>query len=186
MTDQQSLFEPPEGPGPVVVEELTRSAQFSDDRRYRYELTRTWDPKLERVGFVMLNPSTADAEVDDPTIRRCVAFARRWGYGGIVVRNLFALRATLPTVLRTDPAPIGRFNDLYLRRCSAQAVTVAAWGRNGDLNGRDAQVVALLHRYGAPLYHLGLTKDGFPMHPLARGKHRIPDDTMPTRWEAFS
>lgn len=187
MSEQRSLFDPECGaPAPVAPGEMRRGAAFSADRRYRWELTRTWDTSLDQIGFLMLNPSVAGAEIDDPTIRRCTKFTRAWGYGGYVVRNLFALCATDPRDLRKHPAPVGRLNDLYLRRCSAQAVTIAAWGTNGDLDGRDAKVAALLASHGAHLYHLGLTKDGFPKHPLARGVHRIPDDTTPTRWEAFS
>lgn len=183
MSGQPGLFDTPEPARPVRIEEMARGAVLSDCHRYRYELTRTWDPTQGRVGWVMLNPSTADADVDDPTIRRCVAFARAWGYGGIVVRNLFALRATNPLELRGHPEPVGRFNGQYLRRCSSEAITVAAWGAHGGLHGRADAVVSLLRHYGARLHHLGLTQGGFPTHPLARGRHRIPDDTQPILWE---
>jgi hypothetical protein len=99
------------------------------------------------------------------------------------VRNLFALRATDPQVMRVHPEPVGRFNDQYLKLCGSDPLTIAAWGAHGDLAGRDAEVVTLLRFYGANLRHLGLTNSGFPKHPLARGKSRISDDTTPTRWE---
>lgn len=182
MSDQPGLFE--SSPAPDVATQMARGASFSACRTYRFELIRIWDTTLDEVGFVMLNPSTADAETDDPTIRRCIAFARLWGYGGIVVRNLFALRATDPRELRNHPDPVGQSNDdQYLRHCRDDALTVAAWGVHGGLAGRDVEVRALLRRYGVALHHLGLTKDGFPKHPLARGKSYIPADTTPTRWE---
>lgn len=184
MTGQQTgLFEP-EPAAPVVATQLARAAEFSECGRYRYALGRTWDATLPSVGFVMLNPSTADADRDDPTIRTCMLFARFWGYGGIVVRNLFALRTPHPRVLRQADEPVGRFNDQYLKRCGEQAKTIAAWGTNGGYLGRDVEVRKLLRFYGVLLYHLGLTKDGHPKHPLARGKSRISGDTDPIRWEA--
>jgi len=92
---------------PRTVERVVRSAVLSDCGTYRYSLTRRWSPG-PLLGWVMLNPSRADALVDDPTIRRCVGFARRWGFAGIVVRNLYALRATDPRELSRHPAPVGR------------------------------------------------------------------------------
>lgn len=177
-SDQPGLFDP-EPAGRVRVEEMSRGAVLSDCGTYRYELTRRWNCTQGRVGWVMLNPSTADSEVDDPTIRRCVAFARAWGYGGIVVRNLFALRATDPRELRSHPEPVGQFNDQYLKRCSDDALTVAAWGAYGGLNDRAAAAVAVLRFYGTNLHHLGLTKGGHPRHPLY-----LPASATPTRWEA--
>lgn len=155
------------------------SAVLSSCGTYRYELHRTWDRALGRVAWIMLNPSTADATVDDPTIRRCVGFARTWGYGGIVVRNLFALRATNPKGLRRVEDPIGPYNDAYLYSgADADALTVCAWGAHGRYLDRQAQVLELLrHR---PLHHLstGLTSGGSPKHPLY-----LRNDTALTRWE---
>lgn len=144
--------------------ETLKTAVLSPCGSYRYELTRTW-AKGSRVGWIMLNPSTADAEVDDPTIRRCIGFARTWGYGGIVVRNLYALRATNPRDLWRHDDPVGPDNDAYLRDAAPDAITVCAWGTNATWH-RTQQVVGSLIVAGASLRHLGCTKSGQPRHPL--------------------
>src|SRR5579885_902200 len=90
---------------------MARLATFSEDRRYRYTLTRVWgDQAGERCAFILLNPSTADAEKDDPTIRRCISYARRWGFAGLEILNLFAWRSTDPRALRMVPDPVGPMN----------------------------------------------------------------------------
>ena len=108
-------------------------AVFSDDMVYRYRLWRTWDPELPAVCFIMCNPSTADHEQDDPTIRRCLDFAKQWGYGRLLVGNLFALRATDPQKLRQHPEPTGGpDNDDTIMAMHEEAnFTVAAWGVHG-------------------------------------------------------
>lgn len=142
------------------------SAVISECGTYRYELRRTWDPQRPVVEWVMLNPSTADGVTDDPTIRRCVGFAYSWGYGGIVVRNLFALRATDPAELRDHTDPVGPENEAHLGQTPSDgALTVCAWGAHGGLRNRGAAVRDLLAARG-PIYHLGLTKAGHPRHPL--------------------
>ena len=114
----------------------------------------------------MLNPSTADARRDDPTIRRCMGFARTWGYGGVEVVNLFALRATDPSRLRIARDPVGPENDAHIRAVARRSsALVVAWGIHGALRERDAEVLALLSRR-APTHSLGWTKDGHPRHPL--------------------
>lgn len=114
----------------------------------------------------MLNPSTADASRDDPTIRRCVAFARAWGYGGVEVVNLFALRATHPFYLRASAEPVGPDNDRHILLAARRAEhTVLAWGIHGELGGRGADVLALLSRRTRALC-LGWTRQGHPRHPL--------------------
>lgn len=134
---------------------------------YRYELRRTWDATQGLVCWVMLNPSTANADEDDATIRRCMAFARDWGYGGIVVRNLFALRATDPRELRRHPHPIGPRNDRYLlARPTSVAVTVAAWGADPAAWNRTEAVRFLMATTGTELWCLGTNRDGSPKHPL--------------------
>lgn len=139
-----------------------QSAVFSSDRIYRYELRRTWDASLPTVAFVGLNPSTADETADDPTIRRCIGFAKRWGYGGLVMLNLFAFRATDPRVMRSATDPVGPDNDWHLTHVKAETI-VAAWGAGGLYRGRDHEVWHLL---GGRLSALGFTKDGHPRHPL--------------------
>jgi hypothetical protein len=130
------------------------------DGEYRYWLARTWSNDLPPVTFVMLNPSTADGTYDDPTIRRCIGFAREWGYGGIVVVNLFAYRATYPRELSIVPDPVGPDNDAYIEMAACHR-TVVAWGAQ-KTHGRDLHVATLLTD---PLC-LGRTKRGAPLHPL--------------------
>jgi hypothetical protein len=167
---------------------VIRGADISSDGIYRYLLERDWDDveqpasRERTVGFVMLNPSTADASVDDPTIRRCVGFARAWGYTRLLVGNLFALRATDPAELRTRLAPVGPRNDGVLLALPMLAeIIVCAWGVHGAFRGRDAQVLEVLR--GATLRtghirHLGLTKAGAPRHPLY-----LRADIQPIAWE---
>lgn len=140
-------------------------AVFSSCETYRYVLSRSWAMTLPDVCFIMLNPSTADHAVDDPTIRRCLDFARQWGYGSLQVVNLFALRATDPQALRQVTDPVGPANDQAIVEAARTADrVVVAWGVHGSWRQRDATVCRLLE--GTPLYHLGLTKDGQPKHPL--------------------
>jgi hypothetical protein len=108
-------------------------ATFDPTRTYRYQLTRTWDPDGPRVNFLMLNPSTADAFGLDPTVRRCVGFARRWGFGSLEVTNIFAFRATDPRVLVGQPEPVGAGNDQAILDAARKADrVVAAWGVRGS------------------------------------------------------
>lgn len=148
---------------------IQRSAVLSPCGSYRYALTRTWDESLPPVVWVMLNPSTADATRDDPTVRRCVAFARAWGRGGVIVVNLFAWRATSPDALveahRRGVDVVGPDNDRHLLDAArGRNLVVAAWGARGSLAGRAARVRELLR--GAPLALLRRTKSGEPEHPL--------------------
>lgn len=154
--------------------DLTGSAEFSDCGRYRYLLTRRWAPGPEML-FVMLNPSTADAARDDPTIARCTRRAREMGFGGLSVANLFAWRSTDPWQLRTVPDPVGPANDSTLREAADRsAMVVCAWGAGGALFGRAGVVVALLRFGDRPLFHLGLTACGEPRHPLRIGYRTTP------------
>lgn len=180
--------------GPAEHARIRKDAVLSADGVYRYELTRFWcDPGafLQRAAtFVMLNPSTADATVDDPTIQRCMAFARTWGLDGIRVVNLYAFRASQPSAMWDAFAAgvdiVGPDNERTIRRVLVRAnnedvpVTVA-WGNHGAL-GRVQWLVAQAREVGARLQCLGTTQSGAPKHPLARGHHRIPDDVTPTGW----
>ena len=142
---------------------MKRSAEISACGKYRYALRRLWDTQLPTVLFIGLNPSTADASLDDPTLRRCIKFAETWGYGGVVIGNLFAFRAKDPRALRNAPDPIGPANDQRLVQLRQEAgMAVAAWGHLGTLNGRGSIVAAMLSN----LYCLGQTKTGAPRHPL--------------------
>lgn len=140
-----------------------RSACISDCGRYRYWLRRSWRTGSGVVCFVMLNPSTADAEIDDPTIRRCVSFAQAWGYSALSVRNLFALRATDPRELLKAEDPVGPLGDVELGVAKTADRVVVAWGAKVPFD-RDRKALALLE--GAPLWCLGTTKHGHPRHPL--------------------
>jgi hypothetical protein len=113
--------------------------------------------------FVGLNPSTADEIQDDPTARKCMRFAESWGYGGIIVANLFACRATDPRKLKVVNDPVGPDNDEWLIKLAKKAeIVIAAWGAYGGFMGRDSVVMDLL----GEIHCLGLTKDGRPRHPL--------------------
>lgn len=142
------------------------SAVLSDDGAYRYELARTWGDGPP-AGFIMLNPSTADADVDDPTIRRCIGFARRLNCDGLLVANLFGLRATDPRELAEHPDPVGHLNDAHIGRLIVEAdVVIVAWGAHPNTSRRVAAVVELAEAAGRVLHCLGKTKAGSPRHPL--------------------
>jgi len=149
---------------------LDRSAVISPCGRYRYRLTRTLPGSTPGLAFVMLNPSTADAEVDDPTIRRCINFAA--GTGGIVVVNLFALRATDPRELREHGSEaVGPENRFYLARVltdslAGGAQVVCAWGAHAQALSVGYLFELHARERGACLWCLGRTKSGAPRHPL--------------------
>lgn len=153
---------------------------FSPCRAYRYTLWREWIGGEGYAMFVGLNPSTADETQDDPTIRRCIAFAKAWGYAGLCMTNLFAFRATDPKVMKAAGDPVGPENDRHLLIAGAGAgVIVAAWGANGTHRGRDSEVRWLLPR----LQCLSLTKDGHPGHPLYLRKTLTPTPMQPPKSE---
>ncbi len=140
---------------------------FSPCRTYRYLLTRSWGELFQvprrLVMFIGLNPSTADEEQDDPTIRRCIGFAKDWGFAGLVMGNLFAFRATDPRDMLAAEDPVGPENDQHLLEASlVVSLVVAAWGVRGAHRGRGDEVAGLIPDLSA----LGLTKDGHPRHPL--------------------
>lgn len=155
------------------------TAVYSDCERYRYSLTRIWAPSLRRVMFVMLNPSTATEVANDPTIERCERRARHLGCGGFRVTNIFAWRATDPRDLRRAVHPIGADNDAALEEGAIWAdQIIAAWGVHGAHRGRGAQVAETLRAQSTPLFHLGLSKDGHPKHPLY-----LPYAQQPVSWD---
>jgi hypothetical protein len=152
-----------------LLEGVEADALFSDCGEYRYWLSRIWDRDRQHVLWIMLNPSTASAEVDDPTVRRVQEFSRRWGYGRAVVANLFARRCTRPVHLKDPGDPVGPRNDGYLAALAAEpqiGLVVAAWGAHSSLHGREKAVAQLFHRHARPLYSLGTTQVGHPRHPL--------------------
>ena len=145
---------------------MQTGAEFDSTGCYRYLLWRSWDEQAGRVGFVMLNPSRANAIVNDPTLRRCLGFARSWGYGALEVVNLFAYCTAQPAALRQVSDPIGQENDRYLRALGQRVDHIVfAWGNGGALQSRDRAVMALLGEHNL-IYCLGTTKLGQPKHPL--------------------
>ena len=138
-------------------------AGFSRCGRYRYWLRRSWDSSRPQCAFVGLNPSTADATSDDPTLRRCIDFAQRWGCGSLLLVNLFSLRATDPRELLGVDDPIGPRTNLWLRRAKRESqLIIAAWGNGGALHDRGDTVANLL----GDARCLGITATGMPRHPL--------------------
>jgi hypothetical protein len=137
-------------------------ATFSPCRTYRYSLWRRWGAG-SYVMFIGLNPSTADEVNDDPTIRRCIRFAKDWGHSGLCMTNLFAFRATDPRDMKAASDPVGARNDQTLLSIARNAsVVVAAWGAHGGHLKRSAQVESLI----GSLHALKLTQDGSPSHTL--------------------
>ncbi|APE44814.1 hypothetical protein BOO69_16470 [Sulfitobacter alexandrii] len=156
------------------------TAVYSDCEGYRYSLTRTWDASARKVMFVMLNPSTATEVQNDPTVERCERRARHLGYGGFRVTNIFAWRATDPRDMRAAADPVGPENDATLAAgCLWADHVIAAWGVHGAHMGRGPLVAARLMASGRPLFHLGLSKEGHPRHPLY-----LPYARTPVRWHA--
>ena len=150
-------------------------AVYSDCERYRYLLTRTWGPG-SRALFIMLNPSTATEVQNDPTVERCERRARALGFGAFRVTNIFAFRATDPKVMRSADDPVGAENDAAIGDSLAWAdAVICAWGNHGLHRGRGAEVEAMLRGSGARLFHLGLTGQGQPKHPLYIGYDRQPE-----------
>ena len=142
---------------------MLKAAVLSPCRTWRYRLERQWDTGKPTSLFIMLNPSTADGRIDDPTIRRCIAFARGWGMGRLIVCNLFAFRSTDPRALLVAPDPVGPDNDAHIASAAqsvgAGGIIVCAWGASGS--SRD-----ISHLVPNELYCLGVTKAGHPRHPL--------------------
>ena len=151
------------------------SAVYSPCERYRYLLTRIWQPQGKRALFVMLNPSTATELQNDPTVERCERRARALGFGAFRVTNIFAFRATDPRVMRAAADPVGPANDAAIAESAPWADSIlCAWGTHGAYLGRGAAVERLLRATGRPLHHLGLSKDGHPKHPLYIGYGQEP------------
>ena len=159
----------------VMGGDVQRSAVLSNDGLYRYELTRMWDNEKRAAVWIMLNPSTADDDADDPTILRCISFSKAWGYGGIRVVNLYALRSTDPAALKRHPDPVGPLNDWHIKLAAGYSSrpVIAAWGTKAEAS-RAAAVADLI---GPRLMCLVKTKHGHPKHPLY-----VKGDTQPVPW----
>lgn len=142
---------------------MKTSAEFSPCRTYRYVLWRVWDDSKSIAMFIGLNPSTADEVENDPTVTRCVNFAKDWGYGGLCMTNLFAYRETNRHIMKIQREPIGPENDKWLIKLAKEAeIVVAAWGNDGKHLGRSDIVRELI----PTIHHLALNKTGEPSHPL--------------------
>ena len=153
---------------------MRRAANFSRCRQYRYALWRQWGDAPACALIIGLNPSTADHRQDDPTIRRCIGFARDWGYQRLCVANLFAFRATYPDDLKAAADPVGPANDRWLRKLMAEAdCVVAAWGNDGAWLDRSAAVRRLCDHWQV----LRINRSGQPAHPLY-----LPARLRPRRW----
>lgn len=166
-TQKYSIQQPLDRPisVPVTVKPSTPSGAFlSGDGRYRYRLWRIWEPNKPLLNIIGLNPSTADATEDDATMRRCIGFAEREGFGGLVMTNLFAYRATDPSAMRRADDPIGQENDQHVREAAQQCSQVwFAWGNGGRFLDRNTHVLSLIER---ECHCLGTTGLGEPRHPL--------------------
>lgn len=150
---------------------MKKKAKISEDKIYRYTLSRTWDSTKPTVLFIGLNPSIADENIDDPTITRCINFAKDWGYGTLLMANLFAFRSTYPKEIYLIDDPIGKDNDYYLLECVKQSdLIIACWGNNGTYMDREKIIKELVPN----LYCLQKNKNGTPHHPL-----RLPRDINP-------
>lgn len=150
---------------------MKKKANISKDKIYRYTLSRTWDSTKPTVLFIGLNPSIADENVDDPTVTRCINFAKNWGYGTLLMANLFAYRTTYPKEIYLIDDPIGKDNDYYLLECVKQSdLIIACWGNNGTYMDREKIIKELVPN----LYCLQKNKNGTPHHPL-----RLPRNINP-------
>lgn len=153
-------------------------ASFSSCLRWRYRLWRHWDAAKPAANFLMLNPSTADELKLDPTCSRARDYAERWGYGALVVTNVFAWRATDPAAMKAVADPVGLENDAAIVQAARTAsLIVCAWGNHGAHLERSARVVSLLKRAGVRLHALRVNGSGEPAHPLY-----LKGNLRPRRW----
>jgi len=142
---------------------LKTDAKLSECRKYRFALWRTWNEEKPYVMIIGLNPSTADEIENDPTITRCINFAKSWGFGGICMVNLFAYRATSPSEMMSSNDPVGAENDKWLTMLAKDAgIVVAAWGNDGTHLDRSSKIKKLLPN----LHYIKMNKSGEPAHPL--------------------
>ena len=162
---------------PIVAS--VSGAAFSRCRRWRYLLWRRWDGRKSVANFLMLNPSTADEAKLDPTCSRARAYAKRWGFGALVVTNLFAWRATEPAGMKAARDPVGPGNDdAILRTARESEVVICAWGNDGAHLDRAAKVAKMLRAAKVPLHVLRLNGGGEPAHPLY-----LPRALRPKPWD---
>jgi len=155
---------------------MKTDATLSEDRKYRYVLSRIWDESKPTVMIIGLNPSTADETENDPTIVRCIDFAKSWGYGGVYMLNLFAFRATQPKDMFNAKEPIGEENDKYIEKYSNICdKVICAWGNDGNYNKRSKEILSKIKN----TYYLKLNQTGEPAHPLY-----LKGDLIPIKFES--
>jgi len=146
-----------------LAKTIKSGAIFSNCREYRYVLWRIWDDDMPKVMFIGLNPSTADETDDDPTIRRCIGFAKRWGFGGVYMLNIFAYKAVQPEQMKKAADSIGAENDGYLARyAEMSSLVIGAWGNHGVYLNRGAGVIEMF----PTMQCMKMTKRNQPAHPL--------------------
>lgn len=185
----------PSLPGVTEPERVGRWASFDRDRRYRWTLGRRWQPGQRTVLWIMLNPSTADGLTDDPTVRRVMQFSRRWCYDRLVVVNLYPIRTSDPREARRwadwpsrqdwyarDALMLNQ--EIIVKEACAASDIVAAWGASAWCWDWSEVVIEEIQYLvpTPPIHCLGLTANGRPKHPLARGQHRVPDNQQPVLW----
>ena len=154
---------------PAQKDNETRETVFSPCRKYRYYLAQIWDENKPPLYWLMLNPSTADEQINDPTVEGCEQRARKWGYGGSVVLNIFAWRATDPENLKKCANPIGDDNDLWMHKLAVLSQThdvIAAWGEHGAHENRGQAVLDIFRQKEGRLQALIMNQSGAPRHPL--------------------
>ena len=157
---------------------MAKGAFITPCKKFRYHLTRIWDPNKPKLMVVGLNCSTADARKNDPTVRREIMFAIHMGFGSLYKANLFAYRTKDPKKMKRARDPIGQENDLWISHLAEKCDKIAvAWGAHGSYLERDRAVEKILRATGKPLWCFGMTKDGFPKHPLY-----LPADTKLVEW----
>jgi hypothetical protein len=153
-------------------------ATFSDCRRWRYLLWRRWDAAKPAANFLMLNPSTADELKLDPTCSRARDYAERWGFGALIVTNIFAFRNTSPEQMKAAADPVGPGNDAAIVRAAREArIVVCAWGNHGAFLSRSARVLEKLKANRIALHALRVNAGGEPAHPLY-----LPGNLRPMPW----
>lgn len=161
---------------------MERDAVISDCQKFRYQLTRIWDRTRPKLMIVGLNCSTADTRKNDPTVRREILFAMDMKFGSLYKANLFAFRTPNPKEMKAALDPVGPENNSWIARMAAEAdKVVVAWGTHGSFGGRDRAVEEILKMIGKPLWCFGITKNGFPKHPLY-----LPSETRLVAWNGIA
>ncbi|CAA6827015.1 MAG: Unknown protein [uncultured Sulfurovum sp.] len=154
---------------------MQKNAILSEDREYRYILSRIWDKTKPMVMIIGLNPSTADETEDDPTIGRCISFSKSWGYGGVYMLNLFAFRATEPKDMFKALNPVGSENDNFIEIYSKKVdKIICAWGNDGVYKNRSYHIRKKFNN----LFYLKMNQTGEPSHPLY-----LKSDLLPQKWK---